>query len=112
MSRLVRARFTVEPNYAGWRLDRYLQEKIGRLSRAKARWLIEERLELEAGDGRRVKPAMRVYPGLRFALTREAEPEPETPLCFGVVHDDGALLAVDKPAGLPVHPTARSEEHT
>jgi 23S rRNA pseudouridine1911/1915/1917 synthase len=31
---------------------------------------------------------------------------------FGVVHDDGALLVVDKPAGLPVHPTARYSAHT
>jgi len=28
VSQLVRVRFVVEPNYAGWRLDRYLQEKI------------------------------------------------------------------------------------
>ncbi|HVI97235.1 MAG TPA: RluA family pseudouridine synthase, partial [Anaeromyxobacter sp.] len=33
MAEVVRIRFTVEPNYAGWRLDRYLQEKIRRLSR-------------------------------------------------------------------------------
>ena len=43
---------------------------------------------------------------------KEAEPEPETPLVFEVVHDDGALLVVDKPAGLPVHPTARYAAHT
>jgi 23S rRNA pseudouridine1911/1915/1917 synthase len=28
------------------------------------------------------------------------------------VHDDGALLVVDKPAGLPVHPTARYSANT
>jgi 23S rRNA pseudouridine1911/1915/1917 synthase len=53
-----------------------------------------------------------VTPGLRFALLREAEPEPEAPLEFGVVHDDGSLLVVDKPAGLTVHPTARYFAHT
>ena len=92
---LVRVPFTVEPNYAGWRLDRYLQEKIRRLSRERIQRLIETRIEHE-GPGR-LKPATRVVPGMRFALLKEADP---------------VLLVVDKPAGLPVHPTARYVEHT
>jgi len=107
---LVRVPFTVEPNYAGWRLDRYLQEKIRRLSRERIQRLIETRIEHE-GPGR-LKPATRVVPGMRFALLKEADPEPETPMEFGVVFDDAVLLVVDKPAGLPVHPTARYVEHT
>lgn len=110
MKRIVRAHFTVERNYAGWRLDRYLMEKIRRLDAEKAAFLVEHRLDAE--DGRRLEPSTPVTPGLRFSLWREAEPEPETPLHFGVVHDDGALLVVDKPAGLPIHPTARYFEHT
>jgi 23S rRNA pseudouridine1911/1915/1917 synthase len=106
----VRVRFTVEENYRGWRLDRYLQEKIRRLSRAQIQRLIEHRLE---HDGpRALKPSTRLVPGLAFALVKEAEPEPDTPLVFDVVHDDGALVVVDKPAGLPVHPTARYAAHT
>lgn len=107
---LVRVPFTVEPNYAGWRLDRYLQEKIRRLSRERIQRLIETRVEHDGPT--RLKPATRVVPGMRFALLKEADPEPETPLSFGVVFDDEALLVVDKPAGLPVHPTARYAEHT
>ncbi len=106
----VRVRFVVEPNYAGWRLDRYLTDKIRRLSRERAQFLIEHRLE--ADGGRRLKPSTRVAAGLGFALLRDVEPEPETPLEFGVVHDDGALVVVDKPAGLPVHPTARYAANT
>jgi len=109
VTQVVRVRFVVEPNYAGWRLDRYLQEKIPRLSRERVQHLIEHRLECE---GRRLKPSTRVVPGLAFALLKDAEPEPEVPLEFGVVHDDGALLVVDKPAGLPVHPTARYSANT
>ncbi len=106
----VRVPFTVEPNYAGWRLDRYLQEKIRRLSRERVQHIIEHRLETE--DGRTLKPSTRVQAGLRFALLKEAEPEPETPMEFGVVLDDGDLLVVDKPAGLPIHATARYSAHT
>ncbi|HYQ81047.1 MAG TPA: RluA family pseudouridine synthase [Anaeromyxobacteraceae bacterium] len=107
---LVRVRFTVEENYAGWRLDRYLQEKIRRLSRERVQRLIETRLEHDGPA--QLRPGTRVTPGLTFALLREAEPEPEVPLDFRVIHDDGALLVVDKPAGLPVHPTARYAAHT
>jgi 23S rRNA pseudouridine1911/1915/1917 synthase len=110
VGRIVRARFVVERNYAGWRLDAYLLQKIRRLTPEKAAFLIAERLDTE--DGSRLAPDSPVAPGLSFSLWREAEPEPETPLTFGVVHDDGALLVVDKPAGLPVHPTARYFEHT
>jgi 23S rRNA pseudouridine1911/1915/1917 synthase len=107
---VVRVPFTVEPNYEGWRLDRYLREKIRRLSRERVQHLILHRLE--CADGRRLKPSTRVTAGLAFSLLREREPEPEAPLDFSVVHDDGALLVVDKPAGLPVHPTARYSRNT
>ncbi len=110
VTQVVRIRFTVEPNYAGWRLDRYLQEKVRRLSRGRIRHLIEHRLEAEGG--RRLKPSTRIAAGLSFALLKDAEPEPEAPLDFKVVYDDGALVVVDKPAGLPVHPTARYAANT
>jgi 23S rRNA pseudouridine1911/1915/1917 synthase len=106
----VRVRFQVEPNYRGWRLDAYLAQKIRRLTPEKIAFLIAHRLEHEEAEPLTAESLVR--PGLRFALVREAEPEPETPLHFGVVHDDGALLVVDKPAGLPVHPTARYHAHT
>jgi 23S rRNA pseudouridine1911/1915/1917 synthase len=101
----IRVRFSVERNYAGWRLDRYLEEKIRRLTPERIAYLIEHRLETE--DGRRLEPSTPLAPGLTFALLREAEPEPDAPLDFRVVLDDGDLVVVDKPAGLPVHPTAR-----
>lgn len=110
VTHVVRVRFTVEPNYAGWRLDRYLQDKIRRLSRERVQYLIAYRLQSD--DGRALKPSTRVAPGLTFVLLRDAEPEPEAPLDFRIVHDDGALVVVDKPAGLPVHPTARYAAHT
>ena len=110
MGRIVRARFVVERNYAGWRLDAYLLQKIRRLDAGKAAFLIAERLDTL--DGSVVGPETLLTTGFEFSLWREAEPEPETPMTFGVVFDDGELLVVDKPAGLPIHPTARYYEHT
>ena len=106
----IRVPFTVERNYDGWRLDQYLTNKLRRLSQERAEFIILHRLETP--DGRVLEPSSPVHAGMCFALLREAEPEPETPLTFGVIHDDGFLLVIDKPAGLPVHPTARYFAHT
>jgi 23S rRNA pseudouridine1911/1915/1917 synthase len=110
VAQVVRIPFVVERNYAGWRLDAYLQQKLRRLSPDKIPQLIAERLETASGE--RVSPETIVAPGFAFALLKQAEPEPEVPLDFAVVHDDGMLLVVDKPAGLPIHPTARYYRHT
>jgi 23S rRNA pseudouridine1911/1915/1917 synthase len=100
---IVTVRFVVEPNYRGWRLDRYLCAKIGRLSRAKAQAIIR------AGRlaDRPLKPSTPVTPGMVLKLTRRREKEPETPRELPVIFRDQELVVVDKPAGLPMHPTAR-----
>lgn len=102
--------FRVEVNYAGWRLDRYLAEKIRRLSRTKIQRIIKEDL---VWDGPRpLKASTQVWPGLEFRLRRQRDPEPTCDRDFGVVYEDDDLLVVDKPAGLPVHPSARYFHHT
>ncbi len=96
--------FEVEANYAGWRLDRYLCEKIPRLSRTQVQELIRTRLRCS----RALKPASLVVPGLRFALLRPTLSEPPTPDAPAtVLHRDEPLLLVDKPAGLHMPPPAR-----
>ena len=67
--------FVVEPNYAGWRLDRYLCEKIRRLSRTRVQRILERSLVAD----RPLKPSTRVHPGLTFTLRRRAQAEPEVP---------------------------------
>ena len=99
----VEVEYRVEANYAGWRLDEYLCEKIPRLSRARVQRIIRHGLIAD----RKLKPATRVYGGMCFRLRRTKNIEPATPTDVGVLHDDAWLLVLDKPAGLPVHPTAR-----
>jgi len=102
--------FRVEPNYAGWRLDRYLSEKIRRLSRTKVQTLIRE--HLVHNEPRALKPSTPVWPGLEFRLRRRREPEPDGPRDFAVLYEDEDLLVVDKPAGLAIHPSARYYRNT
>lgn len=97
--------YTVEANYAGWRLDRYLTEKIKRASRERVKEIIENDLVYE----RRLKASSQVWPGLTFQLRRRVRAEPTVPGIEALreVHRDAWLVVVDKPAGLPMHPTAR-----
>jgi 23S rRNA pseudouridine1911/1915/1917 synthase len=101
--REVEIEYVVEPNYAGWRLDRYLCEKIRRLSRARVQRIIKRSLIAD----RPLKPSTLVHPGLTFRLRRTVDDEPETPSELPEIYRDDWLLVLDKPAGLPIHPTAR-----
>lgn len=97
--------YTVEPNYAGWRLDKYLGEKLRRASRERIQEIIANDLVCD----RPLKAASPVWPGLSFQLRRRVKAEPSVP---GIEHlrevyVDDWLVVVDKPAGLPMHPTAR-----
>ncbi len=103
--------FEVEQNYDGWRLDRYLQQKITRLSRMRIQRIIKESLRC---DSRVLKPSSPVRPGLKFVLLKDVddEKEPESAVPIGILHDDEHLLVLNKPAGLAVHPSARYYKHT
>lgn len=107
---LLELTFLVPPDRHGWRLDRFLHDRIPRLSRTRIRQVIEEEARSEAGAA--LKPSHRVRLGETVVLHRPPPVEPETPLDFAVAYEDEDVLVVDKPAGLPVHPTARYHRHT
>ena len=102
--------FPVSGDVAGMRLDRFIQRRIPRLSRTRAQAVIRE-CGYHA-DGRRRRPSDIVRAGEVVLLVRERFEEPNVPLTFEVVHDDGAVMGIDKPAGLPIHRTASYHRHT
>ncbi len=106
----VEVRFTVEPNYDGFRLDRYLCAKIRRLSRTRAQRIIAQSLVAD----RPMKPSTLLKRGMTFVLRRPAHLEPEVPPpeALRQVYLDEQLLVLDKPAGLPIHATARYAKNT
>ncbi len=48
-----------------------------------------------------------VLAGEHYVISRPARPEPLCPRTFDVLYEDSALLVIDKPAGLPVHASAK-----
>jgi 23S rRNA pseudouridine1911/1915/1917 synthase len=98
--------YEVEPNYAGWTLAAYVAEKLKRpLSPERMERLLRGRSLVHAEP--ELLPHTLVWPGLKFSLRKRSPGDAGEPPPIPVVYEDDALLVVDKPAGLALHPTAR-----
>lgn len=95
----------------GYRVDRFICARIPRLSRTRVQGFIAKG-QLFGPDGRIDRPATRVRAGQLLTLWRPAPEEPAVVMDYAVLHEDDQLLVLDKPAGLPVHPSARYHLHT
>ncbi len=103
--RIVERHLIVPPELAGLRLDHFVKTQIPRLSRTKIQQIIETQLRRE--DGFSPKPATSVAAGDHYIIRRQAKPEPPCPRTFTVLHEDARMRIIDKPAGLPVHASAK-----
>ena len=103
--RIIERHLIVPPELAGLRLDHFVKTQIERLSRTKIQEIIETQLSRESGGS--VKPATIVAAGEHYVIRRPARPEPPCPRTFTVVHEDARVRVIDKPAGLPVHASAK-----
>ena len=103
-------RFSVEvcADDEGERLDRFLANHVPDMSRSRLKDLIKAGHATQ--DGRTiVEPNLRVKPGQTFEVevppAEPAIPEGEA-IPLNVAYEDEALIVIDKPAGLVVHPAA------
>jgi 23S rRNA pseudouridine1911/1915/1917 synthase len=103
-----------EPAARGQRLDRFLADAIGTLSRSRVKALIEQ------GHARRdgqvlAEPAEPVRSGATYVLDlpppAPATPQPQT-IPLAILYEDRDLIVLDKPAGLVVHPAPGNEDGT
>ena len=107
---------TVPDELAGERLDVALARLLPQYSRARLqRWIDEGRVQADGGDAalrrRRVVAGQRLRVLAEFvADERVAAGEARVP--FRIVHRDAAILVIDKPPGLVVHPGAGNREGT
>src|SRR4051812_25369467 len=58
-------------------------------------------------EERELLPETKIWPGLKFSLRKRSPGDSGEPPPVPVVYEDDALLVLDKPAGLALHPTAR-----
>src|SRR5438477_9454763 len=103
----------IEKTLPSERLDSYLRGRFPTVSRGAIQRLIEEgHIRV---DGRKVKATHTPRAGEQVqvhwpeAAPAEAHPE-DIPL--DILYEDDALVVLNKPAGLVVHPAAGHERHT
>ena len=107
--------FTVAGADDRTRLDQFLA-KHANCSRAEARRLIED--GAVRVDGRRAQKGTLLSAGARVDLERappsddDKRPIPEPTLPLSVLYVDEALVALDKPPGMPTHPLRAGERGT
>lgn len=108
---------TVPEELAGERVDKILAVLFPAFSRATlTTWLKEGFITI---DEQHLKPKIKLEGGECIVLTRppeapiseETHPLPEN-IPLDVVFEDDALLVINKPAGLVVHPGAGNRTHT
>ena len=94
---------------AGKRLDAYLAARLGR-SRSSIVKQFERRVFDEAGTP--LRWAHRVVRGQRVVLQGQSRPEPHCDVSYEIVFRDEHVLAVNKPPGVPVHPSRSWRRNT
>jgi 23S rRNA pseudouridine1911/1915/1917 synthase len=104
---------SLPPDMAGMRLDAALAQLLPQYSRERLKsWISAGAVWV---DGARLKPADKVLGGeqvrIEALVPRDTRVLPEA-IPLTVVHKDRALLVINKPAGLVVHPGAGNSRHT
>jgi 23S rRNA pseudouridine1911/1915/1917 synthase len=98
---------TVPHDGAGQRLDQVLARLLPQHSRSRLKgWIEAGRVTVDSVAA--MEPSARVRGGETIAVTEIADPQltvfaPEA-IALSIVHEDAAILVLDKPAGLVVHP--------
>lgn len=97
--------FEFQVDEGGTRVDRFLTARVPGLSRTAAKSLIDRSQVAVNGDA--VKASYRVRPGDLVVALLPAEENAQLlaeAIPLSVIYEDEALLVVDKPAGMVVHP--------
>lgn len=104
---------TIAKSLPSGRLDMFLRKQFPAVSRSAIQRLIEQ--GHVRVNGRTVKPTHSPRAGetvrVQWPDARPAEAQPEE-IPLDILFEDEALLVLNKPAGLVVHPSAGHEEHT
>lgn len=110
----IRFDFDISPEQAGQRLDRFLADAIGTLSRSRVKSLIESG-QVSCDGATTREPSETTRAGRQITLivppATPARPQAEDH-DLPIIFEDRDLIVLDKPAGLVVHPAPGNETGT
>ena len=95
------------------RLDKYLSQELAQLSRTRVQKLIEQGLvtvnENPARASLKLNEGDRITATITGPIPSGLTPKP---MHLSIIYEDSDILVIDKPAGLPVHPSAGHTDDT
>jgi len=106
--------FTVPDEYAGLRLDQALVRFFPEYSRSRLQeWITQQQVKV---DGAYATSKQKVWGGEKLEVLPQSHPA-EQPyraedIALEILYEDDALLVINKPAGLVVHPGSGNWEGT
>lgn len=103
--------FEVDVNFRGWRLDRFLANRLGRISRDRANEIVKHG-DITLVPERRVKPSLKLRQGDVVIVREHLEAERVQDAEVTILHEDDDLIILNKPPGMLVHETARTRLNT
>ena len=100
--------YRVDPSESGLRLDAFIARHLKSMSRSYASWLVQQ--GYVRVDGLRQKPAYKLKPEQTIegtvptkAATPQLKPENKD---LDILYEDDAIILLNKPPGIVVHPAA------
>jgi 23S rRNA pseudouridine1911/1915/1917 synthase len=105
----MQAHYRVDPRHAGLRADVFLALHAPQLSRSRIKRLIQTGAALVNGHRLASSTRLREGDALQVAWRDDDDATPGAAWPLVVLYEDEHLLAVDKPAGMAVHPVGRKQ---
>ena len=103
----------VPENCANKRLDQILAELFPQYSRSRLQqWIKTQQVTI---DGKYLKPRDKVQPGQKIIVDATLEEQGDweaQPINLDVIYEDDAIIVINKPVGLVVHPAAGHPDKT
>lgn len=100
----------VSETHAGSRLDAFLASRFP--YRSRTQWVRLVRVGRVHLNGAPARPGHALHAGDWIRYLPDPRPEPKVSRSYRILHEDEAILAVHKPAHLPVHPSGRYFRNT
>ena len=106
--------FTVDPDYAGGRLDKWLSDQLETVTRSRLKTLIDGGFLTRDGEVfTNASWKLRIGETYKLEIPPAVAPQPKgEDIPLDICFEDEHLIVVNKPAGLVVHPGAGNETGT
>jgi len=104
--------FEVDKKYDGYRIDRFLSQRLVGYSRSKVQAILAEARVVKGDRPAKANTKVRTGEKVQIAYRRRPEEPLATDASIPILFEDDDLLIVNKPGDLLSHPTDKIVDHT